>query len=153
MRRLFPAALVGIGLYVACSLAMDLGPLVEARLFPVRVDQVVDRVAREGDRLCWDWSGRKVRRLASDNLDVFVHVNGGEGLVSTVADAVTGMPWRASAAPGLGPVRKRYCLTLPPGVRPSDDVGVAWAAWYPSGTGLWRLYIPLPEFVSPGIRP
>ncbi|ARO54056.1 hypothetical protein B2G69_07790 [Methylorubrum zatmanii] len=148
-----PAYLVGVACYVVFSLVQDLGPSIEARYLPVRVDQAVDRIDRTGARLCWDWSGRKVRLLASDNLDVFVQVNGGEPFVGSVFRADTDQPWRASAAPGLGPVRTRYCLTLPPGVTTADDVRVSWIAHYPSPLVIYRLAIPLPEIVSPGTKP
>lgn len=150
MRRFWPAYLAGVGLYVAYSLAQDLGPVVEPRLFPIRTGQAVDRIERTGARLCWDWSGLKVRAIASDNLDVYVHVNGGDPYVASVFRAETGQPWRASAAPGIGPVRTRYCLTLPPGVVPADDVRVAWTAYYPSPLLIYRMAIPLPEIRSAG---
>ncbi|MCJ2040947.1 hypothetical protein MKK55_18630 [Methylobacterium sp. J-059] len=153
MRRLMPAYLVGVACYVAFSLTQDLGPGIEARFLPVRVDQAVERIERSGARMCWDWSGRKVRPLASDNLDVFVRVNGGEAFVASVFRADSGQPWRASASPAVGPVRTRYCLTLPLGVVPVDDVRVSWIAYYPSPMRIYRLAIPLPEIVSPGTKP
>lgn len=154
LRRFWTGYAVLVAGYIAGSIGMGFGPAVESHFFPVRVDQVVDRIERgAGNALCWDWSGLKVRRLASDNLDLFIRVNGGEKAVGAVYRADTGELWRASSAPGLGPVLTRYCTRLPPSVTSADAVLVEWLAWYPSGTGLWRFSTDLPEIFSPGMDP
>lgn len=154
MRRFWLGYFVAVALYMAGSVAMAFGPAVEARFWPVRLDQSVHHVERLADRLCWNWAGVKVRPLASDDLDVYVHVDRfPDRLVSAVYNAATGMPWRASAAPPPGPSDVRYCTTLPPHILPSDQVRVEWRAWYPGWLGLWRFSVDMPEVVSPGLAP
>ncbi|SFU50580.1 MULTISPECIES: hypothetical protein [unclassified Methylobacterium] len=154
MRRSFWVIYWGVSLLWLLTLFVaSFGARIEATFAPVRIEQRVEAVSREAGRLCWSSVALKVRDKASDDVDVYVRVAGGERLVASVYHADTLMPWRASAAPRPGPVSMRYCLTLPPHVHDADPVEVEWQAWYPGLLNLWRIGLVMPHVLSPGTAP
>ena len=135
-------------LLVFGMLLVPLGPVVEGQLWPIRVHQEIEGVARTSDRLCWIWASEKVRSGVSDNMDVFLTTLT-DRMVVAVFERDTGLPWGRSRAVGLGPHRQAYCVLLPPNVKPSDPVRIEQVAYYPGLFGLWHLAVHFPDIVEP----
>ena len=135
-------------LLLAGMVAVPLGPVIEARFWPVRTEQRIEDVTRTADRLCWTWVSDKVRDLVSDNMDVFLTTRT-DRMVVAVFERSTGLPWGRSRAVGLGPHRQAYCVLLPPNVRPSDFVRVEQIAYYPGLLDLWHIAVRFPDIVEP----
>lgn len=139
-----------VTLYAGAAAAFHYGPGIEAKRFPVRVDQTVHDIERDGAGLCWTWSSLKVRDRRSDDMDAYLWVRG-QRYVVAIHRASDGEPWsQAGALPVGGPHHLRYCTTLPPSVRPADDLRLEQVAWFPGLLGLWRVPLRIPDVVSPG---
>ena len=134
---------------IAYLAAVAFGPTIESRLAPARVEQSVEVIIREVDRLCWNWRSMKVRPLAAEDIDVVLIVRG-DRMISSVFSAATGMPWRQLGAVSVGPHVQRYCLTLPPHVSSTDAVKIEQTVFYPGLGGLYRFASRIPDVVSPG---
>ncbi len=142
---------------VLLALALPgVGPAIELRLAPVRgPDQRVEVIERTPSRLCWAWTFTKLRDVASDNEDVFLVVNGQPGGVTMTYEMETGRPWgltRYAKPPRAEPYTLHECAPLPPYVGAVDKVVVRQVAFYPGFASLWRLDVPFPDVVSPGMR-
>ena len=142
------------GLVLLGFLAVPLGPMLEARLYPVRIDQSVEDLQRTADRLCWTWVSVKARNAVSDNMDVFLDdLTDGDRQVLAIFERESGMPWARSRAVAIGPHRQSYCVLLPPSVKPSHRIRLEQTAFYPGWHGLWHVALSLPTIDVPGEAP
>ncbi len=149
-RAFWGSYIAAVTLYAGAAAALQFGPRIEASQFPVRIDQTVHDIERDGSRLCWTWSSWKVRDLRSDDMDAYLWVRS-QRYVVAIHRAADGQPWTpAGAMPVGGPHHLRYCTTLPPSVLQSDGVRLEQVAWFPGLLGLWRLPLHLPDVLSPG---
>lgn len=135
--------------------ALASGPTLENRFRPIRgPDQRVEVIERTAARVCWRWTFTKLRDVASDNLDAFLVINGQPGGVAAPYDMDTGRPWgilRFAVPVRDEPYALRWCVALPPYLGPGDTVVVRQVAYYPGWMRLWRLPVPFPDVVSPGV--
>lgn len=137
------AALLVLGM-----LAIPLGPIVEARFWPIRTDQHMTGIVRTADRLCWTWVSEKIRNAVSDNMDVFLTTHT-DRMVVAVFERDTGMPWGRSRAVGIGHREQAYCVLLPPNVTQADPIRVEQVAYYPGLLGVWHVSVRFPDIVDP----
>ena len=151
--RTYKAMLAACALAWLLLLAVLAGPLIVARVFPVRVDMRVDRIERTRERLCWDWSGFKVREGSTDDLDVFLYAGGIAGrMVVSVYGAADGIPWRSVGATPVGPFHKRYCVDLGR-IPASAPVRLEMTVYYHDGFGLIRVPQRMPDASASGLTP
>lgn len=151
MRRFWIGYAVLVTAYLLGTLGLYAGPAVEATLAPIRVDQAIAGVTRAGPRLCFGWRSIKLRDGTTDDLDVYVHSpRHPHRFTASLFREADGMPWSSAGAVPVGPVDRRYCLTLPPNVETRDDARVEVTVWYPGWLGLWRVPLRLPPIVSAG---
>ncbi|MGU3387312.1 hypothetical protein ACLBYG_22570 [Methylobacterium sp. D53M] len=136
------------GLTLLCVAA---GPHVHGHLFPVHVDMAVRDVVRTHDSLCWDYTSTKVKEAATDDLDVFLYVEGRGRLVVSPYGYVDGLPWQTAAAPKMGPYRKRWCVDLAERLPDTVSVRFELTAYYAGPFGLWRVPLHWPPVTAPGL--
>lgn len=141
-------------------LALTVGPRVEATLFPIRVDQRVEEVRRDGDLLHFVWVSDKVRMAPSGTLDVALITPNDRFEVTLFNDrsadgepACTNMiPWSRSRAVGIGPHRQHYCVEIPRTVARGERIDLVVVAHYRGFLGLWDHPVAFPPIadVPPG---
>lgn len=155
MKRFWTVYLLAVAAYVFVGLGSMLGPWIEARFWPIRIEQTIEVVERGDQRLCWIWHSTKVRVAASDDIDVHLIVRGDRANRYTIAvyRREDRMPWSRNGALGVGRHHLPFCATLPPRVTDADDLLIEQVAWFPGWLGLWRTPLVIPDVVSPGARP
>ena len=146
------AVLVLLGL-----LAVPLGPMLELRLDPVRVDQSIESVHREAGMLRFVWSSNKLRMAPSNDVDVFV-TTPRDHFPWTLANDLSPigaprcsmlMPWSQGQVVGTGQHHQPYCIQVPSMVGEGDRIRVRVVAHYRGLWGLWDLPVTFPPIVDP----
>jgi hypothetical protein len=147
--KAYKVALAGCVLAWVLLAVFLAGPLVVANAFPFRTEMRVDRIERTRERLCWDWSGLKVREGATDDLDVYLYAAGIAGrMVVSVYGEGDGIPWRSVGSTPVGPFHKRYCVELGR-IPASAPVRLEMTAYYHDAFGLLRVPQRMPDVSAP----
>ena len=132
--------------------ALSLGPFIEPRFLPVRMNHSNHDAYRTSHEVCWMWSSDKLRFAFSDNVDVQLDLLGADGRVRNtfvpfLYNVRTGQPWQSGGVLGLSHSEIPYCIDLPRVVKPEDRIRVRFTPVCHGWLDLWPLPTPTPDMV------
>ena len=152
-RVYIPAAALLLALFVARAI----GPAIELAVAPIRSEQRVEDIRRDGRFLSFIWPNHKLRSPDWTNLDAFLTTRTDRFAVTLYNDVSPSaeppctriIPWGRSQVVPVGFHRRRQCVEIPITVASSDRLTLTTVAFYRGFAGLWELAVPLPDVVDP----
>jgi hypothetical protein len=138
-----------VAFFIAALLWLSTGPIIEARIAPVLVEQVATNVGRMGARVCWTWGYVKARPAVPRTF-AFSFSLGGRAVRSAVPvrlpdgkalDRVEVRP------PGAGAVD--LCTEVPGDLATIPGLVILGSAEYETNHHLWTIWQDLPPVRVP----